>query len=64
MTNEEVAKYFANLPPNEEAKILLIDGDILWAQELLLDPPGTNLDDLHQDLDEAQTKMITAFKKC
>jgi len=37
MTNAEAAKYFASLPPNKKAEIVLLDGDSMWAESYNLD---------------------------
>ena len=65
MTNAETAKHFASLPADEEAKILLINGDTSIAEPLFIDPPGTNLDEVDNldDIADDDKKLATAFEK-
>jgi len=62
MTNAEAAKHFASLPPDEDAKILLVNGDTACAEELHLDPPGENLDQA-DNASEVDDALVTSFMK-
>jgi hypothetical protein len=64
MTNAELAAHFAALPPNEEAVVLLIDGDALTASQCTIDEPGSNLDGVEKDtLDVGDEKLPSIFRK-
>ena len=65
MTNAEAAALFASLPPDEDARILQINGDTATAEPLYLDPPGTNLDQIddRDDLADGDEKLATTFQK-
>jgi len=62
MTNAEAVKHFASLPADEEAKILLINGDHGTAEPLFIDPPGTNLDEV-DDIADGDKKLATTYEK-
>ena len=65
MTNAEAATYFANLPPAEDAKVLLIDGDLCTAEmfdlELTAEEDLSDCDPDELDGDEVGKPYV--FKK-
>ena len=64
MTNAEAAAHFASLPPDSQATVLLIDGDTFAARELVVDSPGTNIEEVEDGtLTDAQVSMATAYQK-
>lgn len=44
MTNAEAAQHFASLPPDNDAEILVIDGDTGSANTYTIEPPGTDFE--------------------
>jgi len=64
MTNAEAAKHFASLPPNEDAEIVLVNGDTATAEVLSVDEPGRWLGELEEDERERCSKeLATTFMK-
>lgn len=62
MTNAEAAAHFASLPAHESAEILLIDGGSSGAETLMIDPPGTNLDEVEEGfLNDGDEKLVTTY---
>jgi hypothetical protein len=63
MTNAEAATHFASLPPEKTAAVIMIDVDAGASLTLLLDPPGTNLDEVEDGfLEDGDEKLATALK--
>jgi hypothetical protein len=64
MTNAQAAAHFASLPADDQAEILLINGDTGSCEVQLLDPPGTNLGDVEPFLlTEESKKLPTTYQK-
>jgi hypothetical protein len=64
MTNAQAAAHFASLPPDDQAEILLINGDTGSCEVQLIDPPGTNLNDVDpSSLTEKSKKLPTTYQK-
>ncbi len=64
MTNAEAAAHFASLPPDEDADILVINGDTCSAEEVTIHQPGTNLEDVEDDfLTEKSRTLPTIYLK-
>ena len=65
MTNAEAAAHFASLPPDETAKVLLINGDTCFAEPFEIDSPGTNLEEIdnENELRGEYKKLVTIFQK-
>jgi len=66
MTNAQAAAFFASLPDDEQAMVLLINGDAGVAEVLYISEPGANWDSLDEggsELDPIEKNLPTAFVK-
>jgi len=64
MTNAEAAQHFASLPPAGDAEVLVVNGCSGSAERFVIEPPGTNLEDIDSDaLTENDEKLVTIFMK-
>lgn len=60
MTNAQAATHFAQLPPDEQASILLINTDTGSSEKLYLQEPGTDLNEVtFNDLDPGDEALLT-----
>jgi hypothetical protein len=58
MTNEQAAKHFAALPPNESAVILVADGDLGFLDEEPLKEASSLDEEFYDDFSENRKKML------
>ena len=64
MTNAEVAAYFASLPPDAEAEILVLNIDTESAIREIIEAPQTDFDQMGEwEFDEQDKKMLTVSLK-
>lgn len=64
MTNKEAAEHFAALPPDEDAIVLIIDGDNAMGEECTIDETGQEfLDDQCDNAEDLDPKHPHIYRK-
>jgi len=64
MTNAEAAAHFASMPADRPAMVLNINGDTGTGESQILNPPGTNLDEVDEEtLDDEDKTLVTTYTK-
>lgn len=62
MTNAEAAAYFASLPQDEEAEIVLYDADTDFASFETLNKPG-EFESENQEIETAAFEAVSVIRK-